>query len=39
MSRVGTQKYNPVIEALNGCMKEELYIDFDLRESKNIEKR
>lgn len=38
MSRVGTPTDNPIIEALNGWMKEELYIDFNLKESKNIEK-
>ena len=38
MSRAGTPTDNPVIEALNGWMKEELYIDFNLKESKNIEK-
>ena len=38
MSRVGNPTDNPIIEALNGWMKEELYIDFNLRKSKNIEK-
>ena len=38
MSRAATPTDNPIIEALNGWMKEELYIDFNLKESKNIEK-
>lgn len=31
MSRTGTPTDNPIIEALNGWIKEELYLDFDLR--------
>lgn len=38
MSRVGTPTDNPKIEALNGWMKDDLYIDYNLYESKNIEK-
>ena len=37
MSRVGTPTDNPIIEALNGWMKDDLYIDFDLFNSKDIE--
>ena len=38
MSRVGTPTDNPKIEAINGWMKDDLYIDFNLFNSKNIEK-
>ena len=38
MSRAGTPTDNPIIESLNGWMKEELYIDFKIHKSTNIEK-
>ncbi len=36
MSRAGTPTDNPVNESLNGWIKEELFIDFHLRESLNV---
>lgn len=36
MSRVGTPTDNPIIESLNGWMKEEMIIDFGLKESNDI---
>ena len=36
MSRAGTPTDNPVSESLNGWIKEELFIDFHLRESLNV---
>ena len=36
MSRGGTPTDNPIIEALNGWMKEELYLDFDLDHAQNV---
>ena len=36
MSRAGTPTDNPVNESLNGWIKEELFIDFHLRDSQNI---
>lgn len=36
MSRAETPTDNPLKESLNGWMKEELFIDFDLKHSKNI---
>ena len=36
MSRVGTPTDNPIIEALNGWMKEELFLDFDLAHAKDV---
>ena len=36
MSRIGTPTDNPIIESLNGWMKEELYIDFKIYKSENI---
>lgn len=38
MSRVATPTDNPIIEALNGWIKDELYKDFDLYNSKNVYK-
>jgi len=38
MSRVGTPTDNPIIEALNGWMKEELYLDFGLANAQNVPK-
>ena len=36
MSRAGTPTDNPVNESLNGWIKEELIIDFDLRHCNNV---
>ena len=36
MSRGGTPTDNPIIEALNGWMKEELYLDFWLASTENV---
>ena len=36
MSRGGTPTDNPIIEALNGWMKEELYLDFGLANTDNV---
>ena len=36
MSRVATPTDNPIIEAINGWIKEELYIDFGLYRSQDI---
>jgi len=36
MSRAGTPTDNPVNESLNGWIKEELFIDFDLKQCNNI---
>ena len=36
MSRVGTPTDNPIIEALNGWIKEELFFDFDLAHAKDV---
>ena len=36
MSRVGTPTDNPVIEALNGWMKNELYLEFNLRSTDDL---
>ena len=36
MSRAGTPTDNPVNESLNGWIKEELFIDFDLKHSNDI---
>ena len=30
MSRVGTPTDNPIIESINGWLKKEMYIDFDI---------
>jgi len=38
MCRAKTPTDNPIIEALNGWMKDELYIDFDLFNTKDIHK-
>ena len=37
MSRVGTPTDNPIIEALNGWIKEELFLDFDLGHAKDVQ--
>ena len=36
MSRAGTPTNNPVNESLNGWIKEELFVDFDLKHSKDV---
>jgi transposase InsO family protein len=36
MSRGGTPTDNPIIEALNGWMKEELFLDFGLADAKDV---
>jgi len=36
MSRAGTPTDNPVMEALNGWMKDELILDFDLKNTDNL---
>lgn len=36
MSRGGRPTDNPIIEALNGWIKEELYLDFDLANAKDV---
>ncbi len=36
MSRVGTPTDNPIIEALNGWIKEELYLDFNLGSTEDV---
>ena len=36
MSRAGTPTDNPVNESLNGWIKEELFIDFDLKNSSDV---
>ena len=38
MSRAGTPTDNPVNESLNGWIKEELIIDFNLKQSKDVPK-
>jgi len=38
MSRAGTPTDNPVNESLNGWIKEELFIDFDLKHCNNVPK-
>lgn len=38
MSRAGTPTDNPVNESLNGWIKEELFIDFDLKNSIDVPK-
>lgn len=39
MSRAGTPTDNPINESLNGWIKEELFIDFDIINCKDIPKR
>ena len=36
MSRAGTPTDNPVNESLNGWIKKELFIDFDLKHSNDV---
>ena len=37
MSREGTPTDNPIIEALNGWMKEELFLDFGLATTEDVQ--
>ena len=37
MTREGTPTDNPIIEALNGWMKEELYLDFGLATTEDVQ--
>ncbi len=36
MSRAGTPTDNPIDESLNGWIKDELFIDFNLKQSTNV---
>ena len=36
MSRGGTPTDNPIIEAINGWVKEELYLDFGLDDAEDV---
>ncbi|MBQ6999185.1 MAG: IS3 family transposase [Clostridia bacterium] len=36
MSRAGTPTDNPIIESLNGWIKEEVKIDFNLKDAEDI---
>ena len=36
MSRGGTPTDNPIIETLNGWMKEELFLDFNLSTAEDV---
>ncbi|MBE6103926.1 MAG: hypothetical protein E7193_03430 [Erysipelotrichaceae bacterium] len=36
MSRAGTPTDNPINESLNGWIKEELFLDFHLRDSDDV---
>ena len=38
MSRAGTPTDNPIIESLNGWMKAELILDFDISKVSNLKK-
>ena len=38
MSRAGTPTDNPVNESLNGWIKEELFIDFDIKNCNDVPK-
>ena len=38
MSRSGTPTDNPIIEAINGWVKAELYLDFNIRHTDHFEK-
>ena len=38
MSKVGTPTDNAIIEALNGWIKEELYLDFGLETAEDVPK-
>ena len=37
MSREGTPTDNPIIEASNGWMKEELFLDFGLATTEDVQ--
>jgi len=36
MSRIGTPTDNPIIESLNGWIKKEIFIDFDIKDYLNV---
>ena len=36
MSRIATPTNNPIMEALNGWIKEELYLDFNLQHTDDL---
>ena len=36
MSRVGTPTDNPIMESINGWMKDEMFYDFDLKHCHDI---
>ena len=36
MSRAGTPTDNPVMESINGWIKDEMYVDFDLKHCDDI---
>lgn len=36
MGRTGTATVNPINELLNGQIKEDLFIDFDLKQSNDV---
>ena len=38
MSRAGTPTDNPIIEAINGWIKEEMIVDFNLYETNDVHK-
>ena len=38
MSRIATPTDNPVLESINGWIKDELTIDFDMKNTKDIHK-
>ena len=38
MSRIGTPTDNPIIESLNGWIKQEMIIDFELKKTNDIHK-
>ena len=38
MSRIATPTDNPVLESINGWIKTELRIDFDMKNAKDIHK-
>ena len=38
MSRAGTPTDNPINESLNGWIKEELFVDFNMKDCKDVPK-
>lgn len=38
MSRAGTPTDNGAVEAINGWLKEELFLDFNIKEAEDVEK-